>query len=160
MKFGKFSLKTISKKGVIFGLSAGVALGVTGAAFAYWTSSGTGSGSVATGTTVGVTVVQTTVVTGMYPGEAAIPLVGNFTNTNSGPVKVGTVTATLGTLPTGCVAGDFTITGSGVVNAEIPSGTAQGAWSGISIQMNDTAVNQDGCKIQTVPLTYSVSAAA
>ena len=149
-----------NKKAVAIGLSAGLALGMSGLALAYWTSSGTGSGSASTGTTVGVTVNQTTVVSGLYPGDAAVALTGTFDNTNAGSVKVGTVTATIGTLPGGCVSGDFTITGTGVVNAEIPHGTAVGAWSGITIQMNDTAINQDGCKTQTIPITYAVSAAA
>ncbi len=87
-------------------------------------------------------------------------LTGTFSNTNPGSVKVGTVTATIGTLPTGCVAGDFTITGTGVVNAEIPNGSDVGSWSGISIQMIDTGSNQDACETQTIPITYSVSAAS
>ena len=156
----EFSFKKISRKGLVFGVSAGVALGLTGAAFAYWTTTGTGSGTGATGTTVAVTVNQTTVVTGLYPGDTPVALSGNFTNTNSGAVKVGTVSAVIGTLPSGCVTGDFTIAGTGVVNAEIPSGTSVGAWSGITIQMNDTLLNQDTCKTQTIPITYTVSAAA
>jgi len=163
MKFGKFSLKAISTKGAIFGLSAGVALGLSGAALAYWTQSGSGTGSAQTGTTTAVTVNQTTVVTGMYPGEPAVTLAGNFTNPNPGSVKVGTVTGALDTanLPAGCVAGDFTVAGSAVINAEIPTGTNVGTWSGVTIHMNDTAINQDGCKAQTtIPILYTVTAAA
>lgn len=158
----KFSVKTISKKGVAFGLSAGVALGLTGAALAYWTQSGSGSGTAQTGTTTAVTVNQTTTVTGLYPGDSPVTISGDFTNANSGSVKVGTVTGALDTahLPTGCVAADFTVTGSDAVNAEIPSGTHVGSWTGITIQMNDTSVNQDNCKTQTIPILYTVTAAA
>jgi hypothetical protein len=158
----KFSLKSISKKGAIFGVSAGVALGLTGAALAYWTQSGSGNGTAQTGTTTAVTVNQTTSVTGMYPGEAAVTLAGNFSNPNPGSVKVGTVTGALDTanLPAGCVAADFTVAGSAVVNAEIPTGTNVGTWSGVTVQMNDTAINQDGCKTKTIPILYTVTAAA
>ncbi len=58
-----------SKKAVAVGLSFGVALGISGMAFAYWTSSGTGSGTAGTGSTVPVTVNQTTTVTNLYPGD-------------------------------------------------------------------------------------------
>jgi hypothetical protein len=58
------------------------------------------------------------------------------------------------------VAGDFTITGTGVVNAEINAGSNVGAWSGITLAMNDTAANQDACKSQTIPVSFSVSAAS
>ena len=156
----KFKDRKVNKKAIAIGLSVGLALGISGLAIAYWTSSGSGTGSATTGTTVGVTVNQSTVVTGLYPGDAPVALTGTFSNTNSGSVKVGTVTAVIGTLPSGCVAGDFTINGTGVVNAEIPTGTNVGSWSGISVQMNDTALNQDACKTQTIPITYSVSAAS
>ena len=56
-----------------------------GAAFAYWTNSGAGTGTAGTGTNVAVTVNQTSVIAGMYPGQSAQTLAGNFTNTNSGP---------------------------------------------------------------------------
>jgi hypothetical protein len=150
----------VSKKVVAVGVTAGLALGIAGGAFAYWTQGGSGTGSATTGTTVDVTVKETVSASDLYPGGPAQPLSGNFDNPNAGAVKVGTVTATLGTLPAGCVPADFTISGTGVVDAEIPSGNGVGAWSGISIQMNNTAVNQDACKASTIPLVYTVSAAA
>lgn len=153
----KFSAK--QKVAVALGTGAMVVAGA-GAAVAYWTSSGSGSGSATTGTSATVTVNQTSTVSGLYPGGPAVPLSGNFDNSNSGAVKVGSVTATLGTLPTGCVAGDFTIGGTADVNAEIPHGTGVGTWTGLTIAMNDTAANQDACKSQTIPITYAVSAAS
>jgi hypothetical protein len=152
--------KINNKKKAAAVLGAGViALTSGGVALAYWTSSGTGTGTAATGTTANVTVNETTPTTTLYPG-GSVALAGTFDNTNSSAIKVGTVTATVGTLPTGCVAGDFTITGTGVVNAEIDAGSNVGAWSGITLAMNDTSANQDACKSQTVPVTFSVSAAS
>jgi hypothetical protein len=133
-----------------------------GIAAAYWTQGGTGTGTAATGTTSNVTVNQTTVVTGLYPGDTPVTLSGNFNNPNLGPVKVGTVSAVLdASLPAGCVAADFTVAGTDAVNAEIASGSAVGSWTGITIKMNDTLVNQDACKSATgVTIDYTVSAAA
>ncbi|HWC34360.1 MAG TPA: hypothetical protein VG650_05980 [Mycobacteriales bacterium] len=127
-----------------------------GVAFAYWTQNGSGAGTAASGTTTAVTVVQTATTSNLYPG-GQVALSGTFNNPNSGSVRVGTVTATVGTLPSGCVAADFTIVGTAAVNAEIPAGSSVGSWSGITLKMNDTAVSQDACKAQTIPVTYSVS---
>jgi hypothetical protein len=135
----------------------GVALTVAtaGAAYAYWTTSGSGNGSAATGTVVGITVNQTNTVADLYPGGPPQPLSGDFDNSNAGSVYVASVSAVLGTLPAGCVAADFTIAGTAPVNALVPSGSAQGSWSGLTIKMNDTGVSQNTCKSSTIPLTLS-----
>jgi hypothetical protein len=143
------------KAAAVLGAGA-MAIMAGGVAVAYWTSTGSGNGSAATGTVANVVVNQTSSAEGLYPG-GSVSLSGDFDNSNPGVVHVGTVTATLGTLPEGCVSGDFTITGTGVVNDEIASGNGVGSWSGITLAMNDTGVNQDACKTQNVPVTYSVS---
>lgn len=137
-----------------------------GVAFAYWTAGGTGTGSATTGTNAAVTVVQDTVVSAMGPGVAAQELSGTFTNPNSGPVYVGTVTVSIGSVakaggaPAGtCDATDYTLTGTAMaVNAQVPAGTAQGSWGGATIAFNNKpGVNQDACKGATVNLTYTIS---
>ncbi|HWA68078.1 MAG TPA: hypothetical protein VG899_17075 [Mycobacteriales bacterium] len=151
-------MRKINNKKKAAAILGGGALALTsgGIALAYWTSTGSGSGTAATGSVQNVAVVQTSTSSGLYPG-GSVTLSGDFNNTNSGKVYVGTVTATLGTLPEGCVAGDFTITGTAPVNAEIAPGSGVGAWTGITLTMNDTSSNQDACKSQTIPVTYSVS---
>ncbi len=55
-----------------------------------------------------------------------------------------------------CTAADFTVVQPSPVNAEIPAGSGQGAWSGGSIAFkDDPATNQDACKGVTVNLSYS-----
>jgi hypothetical protein len=141
----------LSRKVVTVGIAAGLTLGIAGAALAYITATGSGSGSATTGTIAGITVNQSTVVTGMYPGDT-VPLTGTFTNTNPGSVDVTAVTATIGTLPTGCVAGDFSITGTSNTPGEVPAGTDVGSWSGLSITMNNTALNQNSCMNNPGPI--------
>lgn len=134
----------------------------SGVAYAYWTASGSGTGSAnAAAGTVPVTAVQTTVLTPMFPGDVAQTISGNFTNTNSGPVYIATVTASIGSVTkggvtaVGCDATDFTLASpTATVNASIPVGTAQGAWTGPTIQFNNKATNQDACKGVTVNLNY------
>jgi hypothetical protein len=142
-----------------------VTLAGSGAAFAYWTASGGGTGSVATGTAGGVTVVQTSVVAGMYPGNA-VPLAGNFNNSSTGAVYVAHVNAVVTpfssivgfpTLPP-CTAADFTITGTSTVPGDIAHGNGVGAWSGLTITLLDTATNQNNCEALTsVGITYTAS---
>ncbi len=136
-----------------------------GVAFAYWTAGGTGSGTATVGTNVAITVNQTTVLTAMYPGDSAQTISGTFTNTNSSPVYVAGVVASIqsvvkaGDAPAGtCDATDFTLANAtATVNAEVASGTGVGAWTGPTIKFNDKVdANQDACKGATVTLGYAV----
>lgn len=137
-----------------------------GAAVAYWTAGGAGVGSAATNAqTVALTVVQTSAPADIRPGAAAQTLTGNFTNTNDEPIYVGTVTASIssvvkaGGAPAGtCDATDYTLSSATmVVNAQIPVGTAQGAWTGATIAFNNKSdANQDACKGATVNFAYTI----
>src|SRR4051794_5469791 len=92
-------------------------LAIAGAAFAYWTAGGSGTGSAsAAGAQSNLTVNQTTSLSAMYPGDSPQTLSGDFSNPNSGPIRVGTVTASIasvtkaGGAPAGtCDATDFTL---------------------------------------------------
>ena len=150
MRFTKKPRTIIAGAAIVGVASAGVA-------YAYWTTSGTGSGTAATGTVVGITVNQTTSPTGLYPGGPAQPIAGNFDNSNSGAVYVASVSAALGTLPTGCLPADFTIAGTALVNANVAAGTGVGSWSGLTITMNNTGVSQNACKASSIPLVLTSS---
>lgn len=143
-----------------------ILLGGGGAAtYAYWTAGGSGSGSASTGTSTGVTAVQTSVVSGLAPGGTAQTLTGNFTNTNTGPVWVTSVVASIasvtkaGGAPTGtCDSTDYTLSNATMtVNAQVPAGTAQGAWTGATLAFNNKATVQDACKNATVTISYAVN---
>ena len=135
-----------------------------GAAFAYWTAGGSGTGTAATGTVSALTAVQTTTVSAMYPGDSAQTLSGTFTNPNSGPVYVSTITASIGSVtkasdaPTGtCAASDFTLANATMtVNAEVLADDSS-TWTGATIKFNNKTTNQDACKGATVNLAYAIS---
>ena len=135
-----------------------------GAAYAYWTAGGSGTGSATTGTNVPITAVQTSTVPAMGPGDSAQTLSGNFNNTNSGPVFVATVTASVssvtkaGGAPAGtCDASDYTLANATMtVGTEVAAGTASGAWTGATLKFNNKTSNQDACKGATVNLAYSI----
>jgi hypothetical protein len=152
------SLIPRSRRGLVIGLL--VAVAVAGAAIAYWTAGGSGTGSASAGTTVPITAVQTGSLSAMYPGDSPQTLSGTFTNTNSGPVHVSTVTASIGSVSNvGCDATDFTLANATMtVDAQVPAGTGQGSWSGATIKFNNKAgTNQDACKNATVTLNYVIS---
>jgi hypothetical protein len=156
-------LKVNKRRGlVLLGVIAAVV--VAGAAIAYWTAGGSGDGTAATASpTAQLKVNQTGTLTAMYPGDTAQTLSGNFDNTTGNSVRVNTVTASIASVtPVGagtCDATDYTLTNAVMnVNAEVPSGTGVGNWTGAKIQFNDKpAVNQDGCKGATVNLHYVVA---
>jgi hypothetical protein len=151
------------RRAIIAGAVALALVGGGTAAYAYWTNTGTGSGSASTGSNTPVTVVQTSSVTNLRPGGPALTLSGNFTNPNDGPVYVANVTVSITSVtkatgaPSGtCDATDYTITNPTMtVGAQVPAGTAQGSWTGATIQFNNKATNQDGCKNATLVLGYS-----
>ncbi|MCW3013785.1 MAG: hypothetical protein JWO02_877 [Solirubrobacterales bacterium] len=141
------------------------ALAIAGAAYAYWTAGGSGTGSAAAGTTSALTVNQTTNLTAMYPGDSAQTITGTFDNPNSGPAYVATVTASISSVtkaagaPAGtCDATDFTLANAAMtVGAEVPTGNGKGTWTGATLKFNNKASNQDGCKLATVNLAYTIS---
>lgn len=147
-------------------LTVAVIVGVvsSGAAYAYWTNSGSGSGTATTGTNVAVTVNQTSSITGMYPGQAAQTLAGDFTNPNAGATWVTDVTATGYTIDAthvsaGCTVagGNYTLGGTAPVGANVIPGANKGAWTGLTITMNNLGSNQDSCKGAIVTIAYASS---
>lgn len=135
-------------------------LAVAGAAFAYWTAGGTGTGTAPTGTTLALTANQTTVLTPMYPGDTAQTISGTFTNPNTGPTYVTSVTAAITGVSGGagaCSAADYTLASPVMaVGSEVAVGTG-GSWTGATIKFNNTGANQDGCKGATVALGYTIA---
>jgi hypothetical protein len=153
--------RTHKKLSIAVGLIAALAL--SAGAYAYWTQAGTGSGSAATGTVVGITIVQTSAPTGLYPGGPTAPLAGTFTNTNSGPVYVNAVSATVssvtqtaeGIAAGPCETSNYQLNGFPLSIAGEVLANDSTTWSGTSIQLLNTSVNQDGCKGATANITYT-----
>ena len=134
-----------------------------GAAFAYWTAGGSGTGTADTGTVVGVTIVQTAVAAdALYPGGSPVALSGTFNNSNSGPVYVSQVTVAVDPSwseqddagKPACTAADFTLVQPTATNGQVLVDDTS-TWGGGSIVMINAATNQDNCKGQTVPLVYT-----
>jgi hypothetical protein len=82
----------LRKKRVSIPLAVVGVLAIGGIAYAYWTTSGTGSATGTTGTSTALTVTQTGVVSGMTPGSPAQAVNYTINNTATTPQYVTTVT--------------------------------------------------------------------
>ncbi len=136
--------------------------------YAYWTSGGTGTGSATADTTGNVTVKQTSAPVALFPGGTPQDLSGNFDNTNQGPVTISSVTAAVSSVTPlagstfasngkpDCTPNDFAIAGT-AVGSTVPVGTGVGSWTGLTIQLKNTAANQDNCKGAKANIAYTAN---
>ena len=164
-------MRTFSKKKlVVTAAVAAVLVGSGTAAFAYWTSQGTGTGSATTAAGAAtLTVQQTSSPVGMYPGDVAQPLVVKVTNPGPSKVQVAgvravaTITQAPGAVGT-CTVTDYDVNGtqidpSGQITlnwtaVELDSAAAQSSTN--SVNFHDKATtNQDGCKGASLDFAYT-----
>jgi hypothetical protein len=154
-----------SKKGIALFATMVVAIATAVGAYAYWTQGGGGSGTAATGTTTDITVNQLSTPTAMFPGSTPQALSGNFDNPNPGAVQISSVTAVVSSV-TGagndlakpaCTTADYQIAGTSGLNLVPTGGAGVGSWSGLTIQLLNTAFNQDNCKNAVAHITYTAN---
>ncbi|ABK04558.1 hypothetical protein Arth_3180 [Arthrobacter sp. FB24] len=146
------------KKRIIITTAAMVAIG-GGAAFAYWSAVGVGTGAASTGETVAFKVVSTP-ATGdaLSPGGPIQTVAFTVKNENTGSQNLASVTAkvakTDGTewVSGTCSATDFAVTAPAIATGQLaPGATANGT---VTVQMVNKATNQDDCQGVTVPLYF------
>jgi hypothetical protein len=158
-----------TKKRVLTALSVVGILAISVAAFAYWTTSGSGSGSATAGSDAGVTVSGDP-ANGIYPGgsSAVTTVVTNSSSTQAQHVSNLHVTITIDSAhaTAGCDAADFTYKAdseaSGASNPHtvtLNQDIAAGSHLDVDgkVFMADTAVSQDACKGATIELAYAVN---
>lgn len=129
-----------------------------GVAFAFWTSSGTGSGSAVAGDTSAVTLTAVAPPTGLYPGGPAQTVQVKVANPDANDVKLANVAVTVTGAPAGCLVDDFDVTtvDTGIVVPGNGSVTVDAA----TIALVNTALNQDKCKGATLDLGFEAIPAA
>jgi hypothetical protein len=147
---------------VVSAVVAGVLVS-SGVAFAYWTTSGTGTATAGVGTAGGVTVAQDGSIGGLFPGMVT-PETIDFTvsNATTTPLFVDNVVVSIASITDQsvtpgpvCVAADFTLVQPTWLDVDIAAGgTASGT---ATISMNNTGANQDDCQGATVNLTFTAS---
>ncbi|MEV8082570.1 hypothetical protein [Pseudarthrobacter oxydans] len=149
------------KKRIIGTTVALVAIG-GGAAFAYWTATGTGSADTTAGESKNFTI--TSKITGEPLSPGGPEQLVSFTVTNPGTgiqtaskvdVRVANSDGTTWTSEKGCTAGDFAVGTPNFTATSIePSEAATGT---VTLRMVNLNENQDRCQGATVPLYFSAS---
>jgi hypothetical protein len=154
----------LRRKAAVF-ISAIVALSLSTGAIAHWTTGGSGGATAASAISTSVTITQTSTPSGIHPGGPAADLAGAFDNASDVPVDVDSVSAAISSitrtpaaiaaaLP--CLVADYQLNDFPVtVGTPVPSGAGVGSWTGASIQLLDSGLNQDGCQGATVHLAYA-----
>jgi len=149
-------------KRIVITTAAMLAVG-GGAAFAYWTATGTGNTTTSAGTSSNFTFTSTVAGGALSPGGPTQTVTFLVTNPGSGVQKLSAVAATVAdtngaawTAVADCSADDFTVGTPTFTVTEIPAnGTVTGT---VTLQMIDRPdVNQNGCKGATVPLHFVAS---
>jgi len=144
------------KRNIIVILSALAVLALAAGAFAYWTTTGAGTGSATNAASNGTLVLHATFAAGLTPGKTeAVTFTADNAGTSS--LQVGTVTSvvSIDAGHAGCLPADFTVP-TAVENQRIAAGGALVPLTTSStIAFADTAVSQDLCKGAIVTLTVT-----
>ena len=101
----------------------------------------------------------------LYPNGPWQPVDFAITNPGSTSVHVGSVTTSLGVVPTGpsngnppCSAASYAVQSpSAPINANVPPGTTVYVGTGTYISMSDNSANQDNCQGLVIPLVFASS---
>ena len=145
---------------------AGIAtIAITGgSAIAYWTTGGTGTGSAAVGTSTAVLVTQDGTILALTPGSTPQAInfkINNTTATNqtvtSVVVAITGVTGPNISVAFPCAPGDFDLVQPTATYGDLTPGVHPYSPSGATLQLLNTASNQDGCKNATVALSIVAS---
>jgi hypothetical protein len=138
------------KRGIVVGATT-VALVGGGVAYAYWSTSGSGTGSAATSAgAANLAIAQTSTISNMYPGDTPQTIAGTVTVSITGVTQAQGATGT-------CDASDYTLSSPDMAIGKDVAAGASTSFSGATIQFNNKASNQDGCKGATVNLAYAAS---
>jgi hypothetical protein len=144
-------------------LAALLTVGGAGIAFAYWSAQGEGAGTATTGTSSVLVIAGGTPVGTIAPGGAGQTVPFTVTNPGPGIQTVGTITVTLAEangdqwVPDGdCLFEDYSVemTVEPPATAIAVNGSVSGA---VVVTLANTALNQDDCQGQAVPLYFTTT---
>jgi hypothetical protein len=173
--------KFMTKKVVVVGAAVALTLGLSGTAFAYFTSSNQGTGHATVGSATNWTLVQTS-ITGLSASNLEPEALGanitteivHYTVQNSGGATQTLTNTTVAVDPAynfvdgandpACNASDFSLGGNAV---GVPYVNTTGAGSfvaghtsnslNVTIELVDNGLNQDSCEGQSLPLIFTAN---
>jgi hypothetical protein len=152
-------MKFVNKKRLVAALAALGILGIAVGAYAYFSTTGSGTTTATVGSSSAL-VLKGTVTGNLYPGTSS-PVSLTVDNSSSGKQRVGTISLEKITPDAGHSTCSVVITGGNpdftmaeiVVNKVFGPGNGQAVTPGGTLTMNETGVNQDACQGATLTLT-------
>lgn len=159
-------LRRFTKKRLVLLAVPLAALALAGGAFAYFTSSGSGTGQAAVGQAGAWTVTPGTASGTMYPGAGSTTIPYTVTNSGSGHQQLNATTTAVvadasgnvksnGTSVPGCLATWFSTANTAPASADLAAGgTATGS---VSVSMSDASANQNACQGVTPDIQISAN---
>ncbi len=148
------------KRSIVIVVAVVMGLAGAGVAFAYWTSSGTGDGTATTGTSEDFTITPAGAVGELAPGGPDQTVAFTVENDGSKALYLSGVTVTIENtdgsawVPAGdCLPADYdvTITTAPPVGNILAGASVAGE---ATVTLDNTAINQDDCQGQVVPLHF------
>jgi hypothetical protein len=151
-------MKQSMKKRALIAFAGLCVLGITAAAYAYFTTTGSGTATATVGTSSAVTL-KGTVSGNLYPGASAT-VTFTVDNPSSAKQRVGSISLEKITADAGHSTCSVVTTGGNpdfampevVVNKTFAPGNGQAVTPTGTLTMNDTGVNQDACQGATLTL--------
>lgn len=148
-------MRKMTKKNKVLAAAGALALvaGGGGAAYAYWTTTGLGSGQATNSAGNGTVVLHATFAKDLAPGDTrTVAYTADNSDANTS-TKVGALTASVSTNIPACDFNWFEVTAvtSNTTVAKSSTGTSVGSGT---LKFNDDAgVNQDSCKNAIITIT-------
>jgi hypothetical protein len=148
----------MKKKSAALVTAGVITVAAAGGAYAYWTTTGSGTGSATTGTSTAFNVTTDGASGGpLTPGGPSQTVAFHVQNPSSGIQRLQTVTVSVAnadgtpwTAVSGCSSADYAVSPASFTPADVaPSGVVSGT---VTISMNNLSTIQDACKGVTVPL--------
>ena len=159
MSKSKFS----SKRVLVIGIVAALVVGGGGAAFAYWSSTGSGTGAAETGTSTAFTVTSSAPTgAALVPGGTAQNVAFSVANPSGGPLTFASLVVTVAESDgsvwndvAGCSAADYTVSTPTVTYGSIAGG--EDVDGTVNVSMINSGSNQNACLGADVPLYFVAS---
>jgi hypothetical protein len=144
-------------KKVVAIVAAGLLIATAGGAYAYWTTTGSGTGNATNASSNGTVVLHATFAPGLTPG-ASESVTYTADNGGTSNLFVGTISSlvSVDAAHSTCLITDFTVPNV-TSNMVVPAGASVLPVGTGSISFANTGANQDGCKSAIVTLTVSSS---
>jgi hypothetical protein len=146
--------KFFSKKRLFIPAAVAALMVVGVAAYAFWTTTGSGQGSATVAADNGTLVIHATAPSGLTPGDSQ-DITFTVDNDNSSSLYVDTIHLDSVDADNACDVADFSMDDV-VEGATVPASTDGYAMPNKgTLTFADTEVNQDACKSANLTLTFS-----